>query len=177
MHKTVFLDRDGTIMIDKVYLNDPGQIVYLEGAFEGLKIMRDLGYKFVVVTNQSGMPRGKVTVENLDKIHKIISHDFAKHGIHFLNFYYAPFMTDSNHMSRKPNMGMLQYANFDFGIDFSKSWMIGDRMTDVEAGHRAGCRSILIEGFDDPSSGEFDPPEGTAKNLLEAARFIERFPY
>ncbi len=174
MHKTVFLDRDGTIIVDKVYLNDPDQIEYLEGAFEGLTIMRDLGFKFVVVTNQSGMPRGKVTIDNLDKIHKIISADFARHGIHFLNFYYAPFMTNSNHKSRKPNMGMLQYAHNDFGIDFQNSWMIGDRMTDVEAGHRAGCKSILIEGFEDPDLFEYDPPEFKVKNLLEASQVIQK---
>lgn len=173
MHKIIFLDRDGTIIIDKVYLNDPNQIEYLDGVFTGLKILRDMGFKFIVVTNQSGIPRGKVTIENLDKIHQKIRHDFSIHGIDFLNFYYAPYMTNSEHPARKPNMGMLLYAHKDFGIDFESSWMIGDRMTDVEAGHRAGCKSILIEGIDTPANFKYSPPEFIAKNLFESAQFIK----
>jgi D-sedoheptulose 7-phosphate isomerase len=80
-------------------------------------------------------------------------------------------MTDSNHPLRKPNAGMLYEAAFDYNIDLSKSWMIGDRMTDVEAGHRAGCRSIFICGTEEPQS-HFSPPEGFATNLQEAARLI-----
>jgi histidinol-phosphate phosphatase family protein len=173
MHKSIFLDRDGTIIEDKIYLNDPKQIVYLPHCFEGMRLMRDMGYKIFVVTNQSGMPRGKVQIEKLDEIHRLISHECAKHGVHIDKYYYAPYMTDSNHFSRKPNSGMLQYAHWDFGVDFKKSWIIGDRMTDVEAGHRVGTRSILLKGLENPQDFPFAAPEYIADNLLDAAIFIK----
>ncbi len=170
--KAVFLDRDGTLIVDKIYLNDVDKIQYLEGTFEGLKILSDLGFKFFVVTNQSGLARGIVQIENLDKIHAKIKDDFAREGIIISRFYYAPHMTDSGHFSRKPNPGMLKYADYDYGIDFKNSWMIGDRMLDVEAGHRAGCRSIILEGTEKVEESNFKPPEYIAKNLLDAANFI-----
>lgn len=175
MNKAVFLDRDGTIIEDKIYLNDPEQIVYLPHCFEGMRLMRDMGYKLFVVTNQSGMPRGKVLIQNLDEIHRRISFECSKHGVHIERYYYAPFMTDSNHISRKPNPGMLQYANWDYGVEFEKSWMIGDRMTDVEAGHRIGTKSILVGHSENPRDFPYHPPEFVAKNLLDAALFIKSY--
>jgi D-glycero-D-manno-heptose 1,7-bisphosphate phosphatase len=172
MRKAIFLDRDGTLIVDKIYLNDVDQIKYLEGAFDGLKILRDLGFSFFVVTNQSGLPRGLVQIENLYKIHRKIKDDFARHGVIISNFYYAPHMTNSDHFSRKPNPGMLKYADYDYGIDFSKSWMIGDRMIDVEAGHRVGCKSVLLKGTEKLDTSLYKGPEFVADNLLEAALFI-----
>ncbi|MCB0394625.1 MAG: HAD family hydrolase, partial [Bdellovibrionales bacterium] len=134
MKKVIFLDRDGTIIVDKVYLNDPDGIEYLPGVEEALKLLNSKGYEFVIVTNQSGVPRGIVSLENLDTIHRRIKSHFETHGIHFLSFHFAPYMTDSNHEMRKPNAGMLKEASEMHGISFSESWMIGDRMTDVEAG-------------------------------------------
>lgn len=169
--KAVFLDRDGTLIIDKVYLNDPEQIVYLPRVIEGLKIMRDHGFVFLVATNQSGVARGIVSIKNLDEIHRRIAAEFSRNGIDILNFYSAPFMTDSDHILRKPNPGMILEGATHFNIDLSQSWMIGDRMSDVEAGHRAGCRSILIRGAE-PIHGPFSPPEAEVDDLFEAAHVI-----
>lgn len=172
--KAIFLDRDGTIIVDKVYLNDPDQIEFLPNAFEGLKIFKDLGYRFFVATNQSGVPRGKVTLENLNEIHRRIQVACKEHGVEIEKFYYAPFMTDSGHHMRKPNPGMLEEGAKDFNIDLSQSWMIGDKMIDVEAGHRAGARSILLTSHgEDPSLSEFAPPEFIANDLLECAVFVK----
>jgi histidinol-phosphate phosphatase family protein len=174
MHKAIFLDRDGTIIEDKVYLNDPNQIVYMPNCFEGLKLFRDMGFKIFVVTNQSGMPRGKVDLKNLDEIHRRISFECAKYGVHIDKYYYAPYMTNSLHYSRKPNPGMLIYAHLDFGIDLKKSWMIGDRMTDVEAGHRVGAKSILLKnGGEMPKDFDYSEPEYIAENLLDSALYIQ----
>jgi D-glycero-D-manno-heptose 1,7-bisphosphate phosphatase len=174
MHKAIFLDRDGTIIVDKVYLNDPNQIVYMPNCFEGLKLFRDMGYKIFVVTNQSGMPRGKVDLKNLDEIHRRISFECAKQGIQIEKYYYAPYMTDSSHFSRKPNPGMLMYAHWDFGIDFPNSWMIGDRMTDIEAGHRVGAKSILIKtSGENPADCSYEAPEFVANDLLDCALYIK----
>lgn len=174
MRKAIFLDRDGTLIRDKIYLNDPDAIEYLPGVFSALRTLRDAGFVFVVVTNQSGVPRGLVQVKNLDEIHRRIRFAFAEHGVDFLNFYSAPFMTDFDHPFRKPNPGMLLEGARDYLLDLNSSWMIGDRMTDVEAGHRAGTKTILLQGTEIPEDSPFRPPSFIAKDLLEAAVFIRQ---
>lgn len=170
--KTIFFDRDGTLIIDKVYLNDPNQIVYLDGVFESLTLLRDAGFEFVIVTNQSGVARGLVTLENLDEIHRRISNEFSRHGIHFVGIYYAPYSVESNHHMRKPNPGMLEAAATEHGLDLGQSWIVGDRMSDIEAGYRAGCRTILLEGTERPEDSPFRKPHAIAKDILDAAHAI-----
>ena len=171
LKKTVFFDRDGTLIIDKVYLNDPEQIIYLPGVFEALGQLRDAGFQFVIVTNQSGVPRGLVTIENLNEIHRRIEAEFAKHGIHFVGIYYAPHTVESNHELRKPNAGMLLEAARDHHVDLPQSWIVGDRLTDAEAGHRAGCRSIFLEGYE-PITPTSTQPTHSVKDILGAAHAI-----
>lgn len=169
MKKTVFLDRDGTIIIDRVYLNDPDQITYLPGVFEALRELQAAGYQFVIVTNQSGVARGIVSLENLEEIHRRIAVAFAEHGIKFAKFYSAPYSVESNHHWRKPNPGMLEAAHADLGgVDFAHSWMVGDRMSDVEAGRRAGCKTVLLAGVETPADSSFAAPTIFAPDLLTA---------
>ena len=170
--KTIFFDRDGTLIYDKVYLNDPDQIEYLPGAFEALKQLRDGGFQFVIVTNQSGIARGLVTLEKLSEIHARMRAEFLRHGLQFAGIYFSPHAADSNHPSRKPNPGMLLTARDELGLDLSRSWMIGDRMGDVEAGHRAGCKTVLLAGAEVPSDSSFAPPTIFAHDLLTAAAEI-----
>jgi D-glycero-D-manno-heptose 1,7-bisphosphate phosphatase len=167
--KAVLLDRDGTIIVDMVYLNDPEQIHYLPGVFEALRLLRDAGFVFCVATNQSGVARGIVDVRNLEEIHRRIRDKFSTEGVDFLSFHSAPYMTDFDHPMRKPNAGMLLEAARWHGLNLTQSWMIGDRMTDVEAGHRAGCRSVLLGPSDEPARSPFRPPEVHVPNLLDAA--------
>lgn len=163
----VLLDRDGTLIVDHVYLNNPDRIEYLPGVFTAMRMLRDAGFVFCVATNQSGVPRGLVDVRNLDEIHRRIRAKFAREGVDILSFHSAPYMTDNDHYYRKPNAGMLFEAASWYDLDLSRSWMVGDRMTDVEAGHRAGCRSVLLGA---PDFGtEYAPPEIVAPSLLEAA--------
>ncbi len=172
MRKVVFFDRDGTLIYDKIYLNDPQQIEYLPGVNEGLRLLRDQGFEFVVVTNQSGVPRGLVDVENLNEIHRIIRSDFAAAGIDILGFYYAPFLVESGHPMRKPGPGMLEAGIKDFNIDRQTSWMVGDRMTDVEAGHRAQVKSVFLHGTEDPENSEFAPAEYYSHTFLDLSQYI-----
>ncbi|MES2857381.1 MAG: HAD family hydrolase [Bdellovibrionota bacterium] len=168
LKKTVFFDRDGTLIIDRVYLNDPEQITYLPGVFDALAKLRDAGYQFVMVTNQSGVARGIVSIANLDEIHRRMTNEFKKHQIEFAAIYYAPYSVESNHPLRKPNPGMLLKAHEELGgVDFARSWMVGDRMTDVEAGHQAGCRTVLLDGVVEPPTS-FAPPEIRAADLTIA---------
>ena len=174
MNKTVFFDRDGTLIIDKVYLNDPDLIEYLPGAFEALRKIRDAGFQMIIVTNQSGIARGLVTLKNLDEIHRRIGDEFARHGVFLKGFYYAPYSVESNHFMRKPNPGMLLTAGRDHRADLARSWIVGDRLTDAEAGHRAGCRSILLEGVEDQPSIARVRPNAVVTDLKKAADFILR---
>ena len=172
--KTIFLDRDGTLIIDKVYLNDPDQIEYLPDVFEALRLLRDEGYQFVVVTNQSGIARRLVTMENLDETHRRIQAEFSKHGVHFVGFYYAPYSVESNHPIRKPHPGMLLRGALDHRADLKSSWMIGDRLSDVVAGHRAGCRTVLLKGTETVAVDAIEESRPTLETngLLEAAHEI-----
>lgn len=168
----VILDRDGTLIVDFVYLNDPDRIVYLPGVFEALRLLRDHGFRLCVATNQSGVPRGQVDVRNLDEIHRRIRARFATEGVDLLSFHSAPYMTDFDHPLRKPNPGMLLEAAHWYGLDPARSWMVGDRMTDVEAGHRAGMRSGLVGSGTELAGSPYAPPEVHAPNLLYLAREI-----
>jgi len=169
----ILLDRDGTLIHDFVYLNDPERIEYLPGVFQALRHLRDLGFSFCVVTNQSGVPRGLVDVRNLDEIHRRIQAKFCGEGVDILSFHSAPFMTDNDHILRKPNPGMLMEAAHWHNLDLRQSWMVGDRMTDVEAGHRAGTQTALLGTADLPALSPFAPPEIHAMNLLAVAHEIE----
>lgn len=165
----VIFDRDGTLIVDMIYLNDPDSIVYLPGVFQALRLLRDHGFVFCVATNQSGVPRGMVDVRNLDEIHRRIRSQFAYEGCDILSFHSAPYMTNNDHVFRKPNPGMLLEAASWYNLDLSRSWMVGDRMTDVEAGHRAGARSVLLGFGESLLNSPFDPPEIHTFNLWEAA--------
>lgn len=172
LNAAVFFDRDGTLIVDKVYLNDPDQIEYLPGVFVALKHLRDAGYKFFVVTNQSGVPRGLVQPKNLAEIHRRIRAAFAEHGVDIVDFYYAPYHTDYDHPMRKPNPGMLLEAVREYHVDLSRSWMVGDRMTDVEAGHRAGTRTVLVNSPEKPENSKYDHPDAVCASIAEVAQYI-----
>jgi D-glycero-D-manno-heptose 1,7-bisphosphate phosphatase len=173
MKKGIFLDRDGTIIKDQIYLNDPAEIYYLPRVWEGLRLLRDMGFHFYIATNQSGVARGLVDIENLYAIHDQIRADAAREGIDFEGFYYAPYAVVTNHYMRKPNPGMLITAAREHGVDLKQSWMIGDRSTDIEAGHNAGTRAIFLE-VDHRLEALARPPEAVCKDLVEAAEFIRK---
>ncbi len=178
--KAIFFDRDGTLIVDKIYLNDPDQIEYLPGVFTALKKFRDAGFIFFIATNQSGVPRGRVTIKNLNEIHRRMKAKFAEHGVDILEFYYAPYLTDHDHIFRKPNPGMLLQAAEEYNVDLGKSWMFGDRLTDVEAGRRAGARTIWLvndtaEKFEADSSREdLSQPDGCFSSVEESVPFVLR---
>lgn len=168
----IFLDRDGTLIVDRVYLNDPDQIEYLPGVFEALRLLRDCGFVFCVATNQSGVARGLVDVRNLDEIHRRIRAKFSSEGVDILSFHSAPFMTDTDHPMRKPNPGMILEAARWHRLNIRRSWMIGDRFTDVLAGRNAGCRSVLLGHIESNRRTNLLASEIYAPNLLQAAEFI-----
>ncbi|MBN2136746.1 MAG: D-glycero-beta-D-manno-heptose 1,7-bisphosphate 7-phosphatase [Sedimentisphaerales bacterium] len=183
-NKAIFLDRDDTLIEDPGYLSDPAQVKLLGGVPKALTALKSMGYKLVLVTNQSAVARGIITEKVLAKIHDRLEHLLAEENAGLDAIYYCPyhpegsvpkFRKESN--CRKPNPGMLLMAADELDIDLSESWMIGNAAHDVEAGLRAGCKTILI---DLPSrqkqSGPNDPvPHYKAVNVVEAVNVIKKY--
>jgi len=180
----VFLDRDGTLIEDSGYLADPAGVKLLPGAELAVKSLAGGGYKIVVVTNQSGVARGMFTEETLERIHDEMSRQLREKGAQIDAIYYCPYHPaaavpeySKDSSLRKPAPGMLLKAAKDFDIKLADSWMVGDDPRDVEAGQRAGCRTILIQHEDAPmAETEGVQPDATARNLVEAARTILHAP-
>jgi D-glycero-D-manno-heptose 1,7-bisphosphate phosphatase len=170
--KAVFFDRDDTLIIDKVYLNDPNLIEYMPNVFSSLKKLIDNNFELFIISNQSGIARGLVTEKNLKLIHDKMEEDFAKHDIKFTGIYFCPHLPESNHPDRKPNIGMILKGEKDHGIDLKQSWVVGDRLTDIEAGRRAGCRTILLKTSYSRHTDEGPEPHFEASNLEKMAEII-----
>tara|TARA_B100001248_G_C27398096_1_gene467309 strand:+ start:2896 stop:3429 length:534 start_codon:yes stop_codon:yes gene_type:complete len=173
MNKAIFLDRDNTIIWDKHYLNDPNDIEYIPGVFEALSLLHSSGYLLIIVSNQSGIAKGIVSLENLEEIHKRIKMRLQQAGCPLHDIFYCPADSNSNDPDRKPKPGMLIKAKNKHQIDMSQSWMIGDKESDVEAGHNAGCRSILFlptGKTENKTEADFE-----TNSIVEAADFILKF--
>jgi D,D-heptose 1,7-bisphosphate phosphatase len=179
--KAVFLDKDGTLIPDVPYNVDTNLISLSDGVVEGLQLLQSYGYLLVIVSNQSGLAYGYFTVEQLDGVKEAIRKMCSRIGIYLDGFYYCPHHPNGTVTSfaaecdcRKPQPGLLFKAAGDMDIDLSSSWMIGDILHDVEAGNRAGCKTILIDNGNETEweRGVARIPQYQAKDLAEAARFI-----
>jgi D-glycero-D-manno-heptose 1,7-bisphosphate phosphatase len=145
----VFVDRDGTICFDKHYLADPGGLELIPTVVEGLKKLTRAGVPIVIVTNQSGVARGYFTEETLKKIHKRLIEILEEQGVRILDIFYCPHMPDAGCDCRKPAPGLLMQASKARKIDLRKSYVIGDRMMDVEMAHKVGAKGILVPELGD----------------------------
>lgn len=172
-HRAVFLDRDGTLIVDQPYNADPEAITLLPGTLESLWLLGNAGYRLIVVTNQSGVARGYYGLDEVARMHTRLDELLRPIGQPILCYYACPHHCQGSVaefaracLSRKPNPGMLLRAANDWSIDLRRSWMIGDLDTDVQAGLAAGCRPIQIGR----SSASAAAPR--AGSLAEAARQI-----
>ena len=139
--RAVFLDRDGTLMEEVNYCNDPKTVRVFPGAVGVLQRLRQAGWVTIVVTNQSGLSKGKITPEEYEAVNTEFLRQLPE-GIDAV--YFAPDHPDNPTPRRKPGIGMLEEAAREYGIDLSRSWMIGDKLIDVECGLRAGCQTVLV---------------------------------
>ena len=149
----VFLDRDGTLIVDVGYPRDPARVEILPGAVEAL---RDLAreHALVVISNQSGIARGKITPEEAAAVHDRFVAVFAAEGVTFDGVYYCPHGPDEGCRCRKPAPGMLLDAARDLDLDLARSYVIGDKPSDLEAGIAAGCRpGILFSAWSVAAAG------------------------
>jgi D-glycero-D-manno-heptose 1,7-bisphosphate phosphatase len=182
-NKAVFLDRDDTLIEDPGYINHPDQVKLLEGVPEALTGLRRMGYKLIVVSNQSAVARGIVTEQVLAQIHERMGQLLAQHGATLDKIYYCPDHPEGTIPTyrkesfwRKPEPGMLLAAAEELDIDLTESWLVGDSARDIDAGKSAGCTTILIQNA--AHSRTLEPgatsPDYTAVNLKEVANIIKK---
>ncbi|OPY10322.1 MAG: D-glycero-beta-D-manno-heptose-1,7-bisphosphate 7-phosphatase [Syntrophus sp. PtaB.Bin001] len=184
-HPAVFLDRDGTINEEVGFLDCLERLKLFPDTPSAVRLINERGMKVVVATNQSGIARGYFTEAVVEMLHDHIQKRLQAKGAHIDRFYYCPHHPTEGRGSyrivcacRKPEAGMLRQAAEEMGLDLSRSYLIGDKATDIEAAARAGVKSILIRNSF--SSGEIQgfplqrqaEPDWIADSLLEAVRWI-----
>ena len=167
MFNAVFLDRDGTVIEHIHYLTEPGKVEIVPGGVEALKKLEEAGYLLVVVSNQSLVGRGYGTAEDVEAVNARMLDILEEGRVTIDSVRYCPHHPDDDCPNRKPRPGMLLDAAQELDIDLVQSIMIGDNLSDVEAGRNAGCRlNILI----DPAGGSGDFP--SVAGLPEAVETV-----
>lgn len=186
MEKIVFLDRDGTLNEEVHYLHRPEDLRLLPGVPAALRRLKEAGFKLVVVTNQAGVARGYYTEEDVKILHRYMNQCLKEQGAEIDAFYYCPhhpehgigpYKVKCN--CRKPGTGMFEMADRDFHVDREHSYMIGDKLLDVEAGKNFGLTSILVGTGYGKEIRRLEQNEGTvpiydyyAESLAQAADWI-----
>ena len=154
MNKALFLDRDGTINVEKSYLHRKDEFHFVDGICDAIKRYQDNGYLIIVITNQSGIARGYYSEEDVENLHNYIDQCFACYGITVNKWYYCPHhpVYGLKHYKcecdcRKPKTGMIKKAIEDFEIDVSQSLLVGDSITDIECGQKMNIQSMYVWDF------------------------------
>jgi len=178
----IFLDRDGTINFDPGYIKNPDDVKILPGVSEGIRKLKvELGFKIVVVSNQAGVSKGLMTLEDVHAVNNRIQELLKKENAEIDAFYFCPFHPDyddeEKSKCRKPSPLMLLKAAEELNIDLTRSFMVGDRAGDIEAGLNAGVKSILLQSeIADEEIKNLESknlsPLFIAKNFLDACEFI-----
>jgi D-glycero-D-manno-heptose 1,7-bisphosphate phosphatase len=175
--RAVFMDRDGTLSEEIGYMYDAGLYKPYAWAGPAVRKINESGMKAVLITNQSGVGRGYFPESSVHQVHDILRAELARHGAALDAVYFCPHQPDTGCDCRKPRPGMLFQAQKDLGIDLARSFMIGDKYVDVEVGHAAGTRSVLVltgYGREEREKHKDVPrqPEFIAENLMEAVEAI-----
>lgn len=184
MNKAIFLDRDGTLNEDPGYLGDPEQVVLLPTVGEALSILKNqLNFLLIVISNQSGVARGLISEDDVISVNQRINELLESFNTKIDKFYYClthpEFNNEEECVCRKPSPHMIFQAAKEFNIDLSKSFLIGDNVTDIEAGFNAGCRTILVKtgyGLESINMLQLQNkfPSFVAENLMDAVKYISK---
>lgn len=152
MNKAVFLDRDGTINVEKHYLHKIEDFEFLPGVIDGLKMLQDAGFLLVIITNQSGIGRGYYTEEDFHTLNDWMLQTLKNNSVNIAKVYYCPHLPDAKVESyrkdcecRKPKLGMYEQAVRDWDIDIDESFVIGDKIRDCAICENSGCRGFLVQ--------------------------------
>lgn len=181
LRPAVFLDKDGTLISDVPYNVDPALIELAPTADEALPLLTEAGYALVVVSNQSGVARGYFPESDLASVEARLRELLAEASVSLAGFYYCPhhpagqvaqYARDCD--CRKPAPGLVLRAAAELGLDVSRSWLMGDILDDIEAGRRAGCRTVLIVNGHETQwrTGQWRQPHAVAADLAAAARIV-----
>lgn len=174
-NKAIFLDRDGTINIEKDYLHRIEDLEFEPGALDALKILKDLGYLLIVITNQSGIGRGYYTVEDMNKLNQHIAKLSEENGAKIEKFYYCPHTPNEPCDCRKPSPWMILEGAKEFNVDLKSSYMVGDKISDAEAGEKAGAYGIMLRtghGKEEENKNT-DKKYMTFDNLIKFAEYLK----
>jgi D-glycero-D-manno-heptose 1,7-bisphosphate phosphatase len=176
MRAAVFLDRDGTINEEVNYLDQADDLRLIQGAGEAIHLLNEAALPAILITNQSAIGRGYFSKARLNKIHRELARKLAGYDAHLDAIYYCPHRPDQGCTCRKPQTGLLELAAEEHGLDLDRCFLIGDKASDVEAGRRAGCRSILVlTGYGAEQRAAIEAsttPDFAARDLLEAVHWI-----
>ncbi|PNV59975.1 HAD family hydrolase [Clostridium sp. chh4-2] len=190
MKPVIFLDRDGTINEEVNYLYRPEDLRILPGVPEAIRLFNEHGYQVVVVTNQAGVARGYYTEEDVENLHRYLNGRLESYGAHIDHFFYCPHHPEHGIgqykkvcRCRKPATGLFERTEEFFPVDKENSYMIGDKLIDVEAGHNYGVKGILVgTGYGAQiyeelnkgkrADGEEKPYDFYSEDLMGAARYI-----
>ena len=165
----VFLDRDGTIIEERDYLHRPEEVVILPGVAPALKRLGHAGFKLFLVTNQSGVGRGYFTLDDVRAVHEHLSSELARAGVSFEKIYVAPEHPDAPSRGRKPSPQFLFDARDEFGVALERSFIIGDKLIDLECGWNAGVRKSILVRTGYGARAEREQPEIARRALIVEA--------
>jgi D-glycero-D-manno-heptose 1,7-bisphosphate phosphatase len=179
--RAVFLDKDGTLLVDVPYNVDPELMRLAPKAGDGLQVLEHAGYRLIVVSNQSGVARGLFSAAEVGAMEVRLRLLLEEHGVTLDGFFYCPHHPHGSVAEyaiecscRKPEPGLLVTAAGEQGIELDRSWMIGDILDDVEAGNRAGCRTVLVDSGNETewALSRTRMPEHVVADLEQAAAVI-----
>jgi histidinol-phosphate phosphatase family protein len=172
----LFIDRDGTLIEDVPYNADPARVVLVPGAATAIGSLSAAGYVPIVISNQSGIGRGLFDSAALAPMERRINGLLAAEGASIAAFYYCPHAPADGCACRKPQPDKIERSAREHNVDLAGSWMIGDLLDDVEAGNRAGCRTILLDNGGETvwRRGPRRRPNVIVENWREAASAILR---
>lgn len=178
--RAVFLDRDGTLVEARHYPSRPEELVLCADVGPELAALQAAGFRLAVVTNQAGIAHGYFTEADLTAMHLHLRRELAAFGVRLDAIYACPHHQEGTVAPfnvacdcRKPAPGMLLRAADELGVDLARSWLVGDVLDDVEAGHRAGCRTVLVDrGTERTPEAPWRTPDAIARDTCHALRIV-----
>ena len=170
MKAAIILDRDGVLVEDTGFVHKLEDFKLIKNAVEGLELLKK--YKLFIITNQSGIGRNHYTLDDFKKFNNHLISELKKRRIKIEKTYYCPHRPEDKCECRKPKTKFLDDAEKDFGIDLKKSFVIGDRKSDIELGQNAHCKTILVLTGNGSRIKNDVNPDYVAEDLLDAAKWI-----
>lgn len=179
--KVAFLDRDGVLNKDIGYLHKVEDWVYTANCISGLLLLKNLGYKFILVTNQAGIAKGYYSIIDFNELTEWMVNDLRKHKIHFTEIYFCPHHVDGilpqykrACKCRKPMPGMINRATLKYNIDLDNSILVGDKITDIMAGNAAGVGRCFLVDPTNTVSSNYGGSYAKAEDLYRVAKLISK---